>query len=152
MTDTRLESILALPEHVRLERNAASRYADIDKEGTEARTKALRARVPKPVGFQVLIVKPKIEDMTEGGIVKPDAFLKKEEAGSVVGVVLELGPLAYKDENKFPTGPWCKAQDYVLLPAYAGSRFAIDGVEFIMVNDDVILGTVEDPRGINRAY
>ena len=86
MTDTRLESILALPEHVRLERNAASRYADIDKEGTEARTKALRARVPKPVGFQVLIVKPKIEDMTEGGIVKPDAFLKrkKQEASSAL--------------------------------------------------------------------
>jgi co-chaperonin GroES (HSP10) len=147
-----MESILALPEHVRLERDAASRYADIDKTGTEDRVKALKARVPKPTGFRILVVKPKIEDMTEGGIVKPDTFVKKEEAGSVVGVVLELGPMAYKDEGKFPTGPWCKPQDFVLLPAYAGSRFAIDGIEFIIVNDDVILGTVEDPRGINRAY
>jgi co-chaperonin GroES (HSP10) len=65
---------------------------------------------------------------------------------------LKQGPLCYKDESKFPTGPWCKEGDFVLLRAYSGSRFSCDGKEFIIVNDDMIEGTVEDPRGLGRAY
>ena len=66
--------------------------------------------------------------------------------------MLKQGDLCYKDEAKFPTGPWCKEGDFVLIGAYRGSRFMIDGKEFIIINDDMIEGVVEDPRGIGRAY
>ena len=124
----------------------------IDAEKTQATAAELASRLPNPVGYKMLIVKPEINEKSEGGIVYADVTRKKEEQGAVVGLVLKQGDLCYKDEVKFPTGPWCKEGDFVLLRAYSGSRFSVDGKEFIIVNDDQIESTVEDPRGINRAY
>ena len=66
--------------------------------------------------------------------------------------VLKVGPDAYKDTNKFPTGAWCEAGDFVIVRAYAGTRFKIYGKEFRLINDDQIEAVVDDPRGITRAY
>ena len=124
----------------------------IDAEKTQETAENLASRLPDPVGYKMLVVKPEIEEKSAGGIVYADATRKKEEQGAVVGVVLKQGSMCYKDEVKFPTGAWCKEGDFVLLRAYSGSRFSVDGKEFIIVNDDQIEGTVDDPRGINRAY
>ena len=123
----------------------------IDAEKTQETAQSLASRLPDPVGYKMLVVKPEIEEKSEGGIVYANETRKKEEQGAVVGLVLKQGDLCYKDAEKFPTGPWCKEGDFVLLRAYSGSRFAVDGKEFIIVNDDMIEGTVDDPRGINRA-
>lgn len=124
----------------------------IDAEKTQETGQRLADRLPDPVGYKMLLIKPEIDEKSEGGIVYADATRKKEEQGAVVGMVLKQGSLCYKDEIKFPTGPWCKEGDFVLLRAYSGSRFSVDGKEFIIVNDDQIEGTVLDPRGIGRAY
>ena len=126
--------------------------ANIDTGKTLDRVKELALRLPKPVGYQLLVIKPKIEDKTEGGILKPQEFIRKEESGSVVGLVLEVGDMAYSDTARFPTGPWCKKGDFVLIGAYRGQRFTVDGEEFVIIHDDMVLATVDDPRGINRAY
>ncbi|CAK0775391.1 hypothetical protein CCP3SC1AL1_790001 [Gammaproteobacteria bacterium] len=65
--------------------------------------------------------------------------------------VVKVGDLAYKDEVRFPTGPWCKEGDFVLTRAYAGTRFKIHGREFRIINDDTVEGVVADPRGYTRA-
>lgn len=127
-------------------------HANVDIEATLKKAEELGDRLPNPVGYQLLVIKPKIEEKTEGGIIKPTEFLRKEEAGSVLGLVLKMGDMAYKDETKFPTGAWCKEHDFVLIGAYRGSRFSVDGEEFTIINDDMILGTIKDPSGINRAY
>ena len=85
-------------------------------------------------------------------LVKAAISQRIEEQTTTVLFVVAVGPDAYKDPVKFPSGPWCKEGDFVLLRAYSGSRFSVDGKEFIIVNDDMIEGTVADPRGINRAY
>jgi len=126
--------------------------ANIDIEKTVAKSEDLATRLPAPVGYKILAVKPKIEEKSEGGIIKPHEFLKREEAGAVVCMVVKIGDTAYKDTEKFPTGPWCKEGDFILIGAYRGSRFSVDGDEFIMLNDDMVEGVVEDPRGIGRAY
>lgn len=127
-------------------------HANIDIEATLKKAEDLGDRLPVPVGYQILVIKPKIEEKTEGGIIKPHEFLRKEEAGSVLGMVLKVGDLAYKDEKKFPTGAWCQEGDFVLIGAYRGSRFSVDGEEFTILYDDQILATVKNPAGINRAY
>lgn len=126
--------------------------ANIDAEKTQESAEKLADRLPEPVGYKMLIVKPEINKTTDGGIALADVTAKREEAGAVVGLVLKQGDMCYMDKEKFPTGPWCKEGDFVLLRAYSGSRFSVDGKEFIIVNDDMIEGTVADPRGINRAY
>lgn len=124
----------------------------IDAEKTQETAQNLADRLPVPVGYKMLVVKPEMDEKSEGGIVYADATRKKEEQGAVVGFVMRQGPMCYKDADKFPTGPWCNEGDFVLLRAYSGSRFSVDGKEFIIVNDDQIEGTVADPRGIGRAY
>jgi co-chaperonin GroES (HSP10) len=131
---------------------SASSAANIDANKTQQQADVLASRLPDPVGYKMLVIKPEIEAKTEGGILKPQEFLRKEEAGAVVGLVLKQGDMCYKDEAKFPTGPWCKEGDFVLIGAYRGSRFTVDGKEFVIINDDMIESVVKDPRGINRAY
>lgn len=126
--------------------------AAIDAEKTQEAADNLASRVPDPVGYKMLVVKPEINKTTDGGIALADVTTRREEAGAVVGLVLKQGPMCYADTEKFPTGPWCKEGDFVLLRAYSGSRFMIDGKEFIIVNDDMVEGVVADPRGIGRAY
>ena len=62
--------------------------------------------------------------------------------------MLKVGELAYADQNKFPTGPWCKEGDWVIFARYGGSRLNIDGGEIRILNDDEILAVVNDPDDI----
>lgn len=111
-------------------------------------------RVPKPVGFQVLVLVPPAEDRTAGGIVLPDAARDREQTGSMLARVVALGPDAYRDGKRFPTGHYCEQGDWVVLPPYAGIRLKItldDGDhEVRLVNDDTISATVADPFSIAR--
>jgi co-chaperonin GroES (HSP10) len=61
---------------------------------------------------------------------------------------MKQGPLCYKDEAKFPEGPWCKTGDWVIFARYAGSRFRIEGGEVRILNDDEILAVISDPEDI----
>jgi hypothetical protein len=54
------------------------------------------------------------------------------------------------DKTKFPTGPWCKQGDFVLVRPNSGTRLVIHGREFRIINDDTVEGVVQDPRGIKR--
>jgi co-chaperonin GroES (HSP10) len=62
--------------------------------------------------------------------------------------VLRVGDLAYADQEKFPSGPWCKEGDWIIFGRYAGSRIQIDGGEIRILNDDEIIGVVNNPEDI----
>lgn len=111
-----------------------------------------RARqLPEPSGYRILCGVPDIEEKTEGGIFKSDITMQYEELTTPVLFVLKVGPDAYKDEKRFPSGPWCKEGDFILTRPMAGSRVKIHGREFRIINDDSVEAVVEDPRGISRA-
>ena len=63
-------------------------------------------------------------------------------------LVMDMGDLCYKDQEKFPTGPWCKKKDWVLFGRYAGARIKIDGGELRLLNDDEIMAVIEDPEDV----
>jgi co-chaperonin GroES (HSP10) len=108
-------------------------------------------QIPEPSGFHILCMVPEVEDKFDSGIIKADTTLFAEERLTTVLFVMKLGPDAYKDPSKFPTGPWCKEGDFVLVRPHSGSRLKIHGREFRIINDDTVEGVVEDPRGIARA-
>ena len=108
-------------------------------------------QLPNPSGFHVLCMVPEIKGEFESGIAKAGATMNYEERLTAVLYVMELGPDAYKDTAKFPSGAWCKEGDFSLVRPNSGSRLKIHGREFRMINDDTVEGTVEDPRGIDRA-
>lgn len=107
-------------------------------------------QLPAPSGYRILCAIPEVEEKTEGGIYKADETKRFEELTTPVLFVVALGPDAYKDERKFPTGAWCKEGDFVLTRPHAGSRVKIHGREFRLINDDSVEAVVEDPRGVSR--
>lgn len=110
--------------------------------------KPLLDRMPTPAGWRLLILPYRGKGVTDGGIVLPGKVLDDGQLQTVVGYVLKVGELAYKDEQKFPEGPWCKQGDWVIFARYAGSRFRIDGGEVRLLNDDEILAQISDPEDI----
>ena len=109
-----------------------------------------RDAVPVPTGYHILIAVPSIEEKTKGGIIRPDQLRQLEKTASIFGLVLAVGPDAYKDEAKFPSGPWCKVDDWVVFRSYSGTRFIVNGQELRLINDDTVEAVVADPRQIER--
>tara|TARA_R100000234_G_scaffold101952_1_gene71143 strand:- start:172 stop:624 length:453 start_codon:yes stop_codon:yes gene_type:complete len=111
------------------------------------------ANIPKPVGYRVLVALPQVSDNYEGSsILKTDKEKKLQYVMSIIGLVLDMGDQAYNDKDRFPTGPWCKAGDYVMFRANTGTRFKVGEVEYRLMNDDSIEAVVTNPNGIIRAY
>ncbi len=107
--------------------------------------------LPEPSGYRILCAIPDIENKFDSGLVKAEVTVHNEELLTTVLFVAKMGPDCYKDEARFPSGPWCKVGDFVLVRPHAGSRLKIHGREFRIINDDSVEGVVEDPRGISRA-
>ena len=61
-------------------------------------------QLPEPVGYQLLIALPESKEKTDGGVFMPDATRQREEAASITAMVLAVGPDAYADKSKFPSG------------------------------------------------
>lgn len=106
------------------------------------------AQLPDPKGYKILIALPNPDEVFESGIVKAKATMDEEEVGSIVGFVLKMGPDSYKDEKRFPSGPYCKEGDWIMMRSFSGTRFKVHGKEFRLINDDSVEAVVEDPRGI----
>jgi len=107
-------------------------------------------QLPKPSGYRILCAIPEAEKEHDGGILKADETMRFEELLTTVLFVVDLGPDCYANKDKFPTGPWCKKGDFVLVRPNVGTRLVIHGREFRIIYDDTVEGVVDDPRGIKR--
>lgn len=107
-------------------------------------------RLPQPSGWRLLVMPFQGVAKTQGGLHIPDEVRDREAVATVVAYVLKLGPLAYKDADKFgpDAAPWCKQGQWVCIGRYAGSRFKIDGGEVRIINDDEVIATILDPQDI----
>lgn len=108
-------------------------------------------QLPEPSGYRILVAIPEIEAKFDSGLLKAEQTLHYEEVLSTVFFVVKLGPDCYKDDKRFPNGPWCKEGDFILARPNSGTRLKIHGREFRIINDDSVEAVVEDPRGISRA-
>jgi len=104
-------------------------------------------RLPNPVGYRMLIKMWKMSEMTDGGIALSDQTLETSEMTSVVGYVVKMGNMCYKDKEKFLT-PWCKEGQFIVIGRYAGARFKTKFGEHRIINDDEIVGTIDKPEDI----
>ena len=108
------------------------------------------AQLPRPSGYHILCAIPEKEKEYDSGLFKADETIKMEETMTTVLFVVALGPDCYKDEKRFPSGPWCKEGDFILVRPHSGSRLVIHGREFRLINDDTVEAVVDEPRGIIR--
>ena len=105
-------------------------------------------KIPQPSGWRMVLFPLKLQGKTKGGVLLTDDTVTESQVTTNICKVLKMGPECYKDKEKFPSCPWCKEGDWVLITRYAGSRIRIDGGELRIINDDEILAVVDDPRDI----
>ena len=133
---------LILPKHV-----AERRIKQVEKKKKEKNIPEA-SKLPKPTGWRLLVLPHRGQGKTKGGVLLSDKTVEDAQVATNVGLVLAVGPDAYNDIERFPNGPWCKKDDWVIFARYAGSRLNIEGGELRILNDDEILGTTDDPESI----
>ena len=118
------------------------------KRVDETNVGSIKEELPVPSGWRLLVLPFTPKEKTKGGIIIAQESLEKLRIATNCGYVIKVGPLAYHDKEKFPTGPWCKKGQWVIFARYAGSRLPIEGGEVRLLNDDEVLGTIENPESV----
>ena len=154
-----------VPDHIAAEIEK-DKVAETNKENTSEVDKAfvsaadrvldptlvdqtLIERMPSPSGWRMLILPYKGRGVSKGGIHLTKESVDREALASVVAYVIKMGPLCYKDKDKFGDKPWCEEKQWVLIGRYAGARFKLgDDAECRIINDDEVIATIQDPDDI----
>jgi co-chaperonin GroES (HSP10) len=107
-------------------------------------------QIPEPATYHILCILPEADEKYDNGLIKSGQTIQYEELLSPVLFVVKIGPDAFKDEKRFPSGAACKTGDFILVRPNTGTRIKIHGQEFRIINDDSVQAVVQDPRGITR--
>jgi chaperonin GroES len=92
----------------------------------------------RPLRDRILVRRIEEQEQRIGGIIIPDSAKEKPQTAKVVAV----GNGRVNDEGKvFPLD--VKAGDYVLIGKYAGTEIKFDGVEYLILREDEVLGIAE---------
>jgi hypothetical protein len=123
----------------------------VDLSGVLSKSAEEKAKqIPDPVTYHLLCMLPEAKEEYEGGILKASQTMQYEELLSPVLFVAKMGPDAFKDEKRFPSGPSCKVGDFIIVRPNTGTRMKIHGTEWRLFNDDAVEAVIQDPRGIQR--
>jgi chaperonin GroES len=92
----------------------------------------------KPLGDRVLVQAIETKESMKGGIIIPDTAKEKPMEGKVIsagkGKIGDDGKLIPMD---------VKAGDTILYGKYSGTEVKIDGVEYLIMHQEDILGLLE---------
>ncbi|MFB3926206.1 MAG: co-chaperone GroES [Syntrophales bacterium] len=92
----------------------------------------------RPLHDRILVKRMEEEQKTKGGIIIPDTAKEKPMEGEVVAVgkgkILEDGKVMKLDVSE---------GDKILFSKYAGTEVKIDGVDYLIMREDDILGIIE---------
>lgn len=104
-----------------------------------------RDKVPTVRGYRLMLIPVSHEEKTKSGIIIPDDIREKQRNHALIFRVVGMGPEAYTDKERFPTGPYCSLGDYVLIARYAGTRIATQYCDDLrVINDDEVMAVVPD--------
>lgn len=116
-------------------------------------------KLPKVAGYRILVKPFPIKEKTAGGLYITDNTQDQESLVTTVGIVMDIGALAYTREDMLvteelvgdehnPMGytrqvvkPWCKVGEVVVYGKYAGKKIMWGGVPYVFLNDDEIIAT-----------
>lgn len=92
----------------------------------------------RPLHDRVLVERVESEERTKGGIILPDSAKEKPQQGKIIAV----GAGRRTEDGKvIPLE--LKAGDTILFGKYSGSEIKIEGIEYLIMKEDDVLGLVE---------
>ena len=92
----------------------------------------------KPLGNKVIVEVTESIEKTKGGIVLPDTAKEKPQEAKVIAV----GPGKMLPNGKIVQLE-VKAGDKILFGKYSGTEVKYEGKEYLIINDDDILGILK---------
>jgi co-chaperonin GroES (HSP10) len=75
----------------------------------------------KALGHHVLVRVPEVENVSQGGIVIPDTVRDTARQGSEMGIIIDVGPTAWKAEG-LGGSDWAKVGDKVWFAKYVDRK------------------------------
>ena len=118
----------------------------------------------KPFGGRVVVQLRRIKKTTASKIILVAETKETEKWQNMIGRVVEVGPLAFKNRdtmNPWPEGSWAQVGDYVRVPKWGGDRWERevpneegneDPVLFMTINDHELIAKVTDDPLSFKAY
>lgn len=92
----------------------------------------------RPLHDRILVERVESEERTKGGIILPDSAKEKPQQGKIIAV----GAGRRTEDGKvIPLE--LKEGDTILFGKYSGSEIKIEGVEYLIMKEDDVLGLVE---------
>jgi co-chaperonin GroES (HSP10) len=116
-----------------------------------------------PFGGRVIVQLRRIKKKT-GRIVLVEETKENEKWNNMIGKVVAVGPLAYKNRDTmaaWPEGSWAGVGDFVRVPKWGGDRWEIkdpagdqdeDPVLFMTLNDHELIAKVTSNPLSFKAY
>jgi chaperonin GroES len=92
----------------------------------------------RPLHDRVIVKRLEEERKTASGIVIPDTAAEKPDQGEIMAV----GKGKVGDDGKLRAME-VKVGDRVLFGKYSGQAFKMDGVEYLQMREDDIIGVIE---------
>jgi len=92
----------------------------------------------RPLQDRIIVKRLEEETMTAGGLYIPDTAKEKPQKGEIIAV----GKGKIADDGKLVPMD-VKVGDNVLFGKYAGTEIKIDGVDYLIMREDDILGVIE---------
>ena len=118
----------------------------------------------KPFGGRVVVQLRRIKKTTASKIILVAETKETEKWQNMIGKVVEVGPLAFKNRDtmqSWPEGSWAEVGDYVRVPKWGGDRWERevpgeegneDPVLFMTINDHELIAKVTDDPLSFKAY
>ena len=116
----------------------------------------------RPFGGRVIVQLRRIKKKS-GMIIIVDETKENEKWNNMIGKVVSIGPLAFKNRDtmaSWPEGSWANVGDFVRVPRWGGDRWerpvpnedGEDPVLFMTINDHELIAKVTDDPLSFKAY
>ena len=92
----------------------------------------------KPLGDRVVVKAQEAKEVKKGGIIIPDTAKEKPQEGEIIAV----GKGKLNDDGKLIPMD-VKVGDKILYGKYSGTEIKMDDQEYLIMNQDDILGIIE---------
>ena len=112
----------------------------------------------EPLGARILVQLRRTKKTSDSVIILVSVTKDTEKYQNMVGKVMMIGPLAFKNRDtmaSWPEGSWCQVGDYIRVPKWGGDRWEVqvpgegdleEKALFMIVNDhEVIAKITSDP-------
>lgn len=92
----------------------------------------------RPLSDRILVRRVDADEQVKGGIIIPDTAKETPQEVEVVAV----GP-GKRNKNGDVIAPAVKSGEKILIGKYAGTEIEVDGDEYVIVNEDDVLGIIQ---------